>query len=45
MCNYLTKDQKRSDLAEVWNKYAARNGVIEPEVPVGYAKPPRPDSF
>jgi arylsulfatase A-like enzyme len=32
-------------LAEAWNRYATENGIVEPEKPVGYAKPPKQGLF
>ena len=32
-------------LAASWERYAKDNGVIEPDRPVGYAKPPKPGSY
>jgi arylsulfatase len=31
-------------LAASWERYSKENGVIEPDRPVGYAKPPKPGS-
>ena len=36
---------KLKALADAWDKYAADNGVVEPNRPVGYAKPPRAGSY
>ncbi|MGI9474050.1 MAG: arylsulfatase, partial [Rubripirellula sp.] len=30
------------ELSEKWNQYASKNGVVEPDKPVVYAKPPSP---
>ena len=32
-------------LAASWERYAKENGVVEPDRPVGYAKPPKPGSY
>jgi len=36
---------KINTLAASWDRYAKENGVVEPDRPVGYAKPPKPGSY
>ena len=46
-CNDLAAryPKRARELAEAWDRYADENGVVEPDKPVGYAKPPRWDSY
>ena len=39
-----TQPDKLAELAEAWEDWAMKYGVVEPDRPVGYAKPPRPGS-
>ena len=35
---------KVAELVEAWERWALEYGVVEPDRPVAYAKPPRPGS-
>jgi len=37
--------EKINTLAASWERYAENNGVVEPDRPVSYAKPPKPGSY
>jgi arylsulfatase len=39
-----TQPDKLAELIEAWEDWASEYGVVEPDRPVGYAKPPRPES-
>jgi arylsulfatase A-like enzyme len=39
-----THPDRVAELVEAWERWASEYGVVEPDRPVGYAKPPRPRS-